>query len=881
MTTPDSRRLRPGFIDELGHLPPDCLVDDDTVRAILGDQGARALHRERQWQTAAGVIAAADLLRQHPDARPDTVVRYAQEATTGTRRMARRAQTKQERRQAVAAAKEALGDADPVGWDRVIAARPDVTGMVDRHRWCGRLPATIDRATAVAVVVDGPGRIGPIVPGPDERMDVKTVARLLGIPQAAVTALRVAAGRKATTHDLVDEWTVLANTDRVRFDATVAQARTDLPELRRQARQRRAEAAQAGQAQREQAQAEKDRIAAVRARLGLPADVRYPAEVGTSDVAIVLGLSEGQVRTAFQAGRLPAQQKTVRTDYGRQDRWYVDVDKLAAVVADQPDWLAKALARRGTAAAAAATRAAVQQQSREAERAALAAAAAAVRIRAPVRRTTPESVVAHLGPTNSGKTHDALALLAERRSGVYVAPLRMLVLEAYERLCAVLGPETVGYVTGEGSQNPHAAVVCCTPECAPRAPMDTLVIDEVHWLADPERGWAWTRLLAGADVTHLRLCGAPEAEPLLRQIFADRITVTRHARLAALRFADAVTIPTIPSRSLLVSFSRRSVLSLAREAAAGSGMRVSALYGAMPPAARRDVIARFIDGDLDVLSVTDVIGHGVNLPADHVIFAETEKFDGLQRRALHVWEVAQIAGRAGRYGMSDTGTVRWLRTAALTVSPRLVAAGTHAAAGLRPSDLTVANGTLRPVFADLGTDDPEHLVRHLTAWTHAATTELAAHPWLRVHPTGPVNARIGGLGQHRRAGLGAERTWQIANLPVDSPAAIDTFADAVAFGTRIHLPALGEVQTLRLEDAEATARWARECLVFTEAFGDIGGISHRQAADIEHAASARVTALLPRAVTENRYGRCASCGKECPPWFDNCDNCHHSYDGWV
>jgi len=35
-----------------------------------------------------------------------------------------------------------------------------------------------------------------------------------------------------------------------------------------------------------------------------------------------------------------------------------------------------------------------------------------IAIRLPERRTPPETVVAHLGPTNSGKTHDALEFLA-------------------------------------------------------------------------------------------------------------------------------------------------------------------------------------------------------------------------------------------------------------------------------------------------------------------------------------------------------------------------------------------------------------------------------------------------------------------------------------
>ncbi len=82
-----------------------------------------------------------------------------------------------------------------------------------------------------------------------------------------------------------------------------------------------------------------------------------------------------------------------------------------------------------------------------------------IEIRLPERRTEPESVVAHLGPTNSGKTHDALAFLAERGRGVYAGPLRMLAQEAHRRLAALLGDERVGLITGEERINEHAPVL--------------------------------------------------------------------------------------------------------------------------------------------------------------------------------------------------------------------------------------------------------------------------------------------------------------------------------------------------------------------------------------------------------------------------------------
>src|SRR6188474_2583341 len=101
----------------------------------------------------------------------------------------------------------------------------------------------------------------------------------------------------------------------------------------------------------------------------------------------------------------------------------------------------------------------------------------------PERGVEPESVVAHLGPTNSGKTHDALVFLAEQGRGVYAAPLRMLAQEAHRRLAAALGEDRVGLVTGEERVNEDAPIVCCTAEMAPLRG-DVLVLDEIQWAED-------------------------------------------------------------------------------------------------------------------------------------------------------------------------------------------------------------------------------------------------------------------------------------------------------------------------------------------------------------------------------------------------------------
>lgn len=65
----------------------------------------------------------------------------------------------------------------------------------------------------------------------------------------------------------------------------------------------------------------------------------------------------------------------------------------------------------------------------------------------------------------------------------------------------------------------------------------------------------------------------------------------------------------------------------------------------------------FLEGRMQYVVSTDAIGMGLNLPIRRVIFLDTRKFDGVERRDLKPAEIQQIAGRAGRYGMYDKGYV--------------------------------------------------------------------------------------------------------------------------------------------------------------------------------------------------------------------------------
>src|SRR3954453_7703397 len=184
-------------------------------------------------------------------------------------------------------------------------------------------------------------------------------------------------------------------------------------------------------------------------------------------------------------------------------------------------------------------------------------------VRLPQRTREPETVIAHLGPTNSGKTHDALRFLVESGRGVYAAPLRMLAQEAHRRLASELGDDAVGLVTGEERVNPGAPIICCTAEMAPLQG-ETLVLDEVQWAEDEERGSAWTRLMLGGEYRHILLLGAVEALPLVRHAF-PQVEVRFFERKAPLDWAGRRGIAGLGPGTVVVAFSRRAVIGLAGE----------------------------------------------------------------------------------------------------------------------------------------------------------------------------------------------------------------------------------------------------------------------------------------------------------------------------
>ena len=516
-----------------------------------------------------------------------------------------------------------------------------------------------------------------------------------------------------------------------------------------------------------------------------------------------------------------------------------------------------------------------------------------VSVRFPLRRNAPSRIVAYIGPTNSGKTHQAVERLAQVGEGIYAAPLRMLAMEVHDRLSERLGAERVGLVTGEERVNENAPVLCCTAEMAPmRARL--LVLDEVQWAADLDRGWAWTRLLAGAEVDELYLTGEVGAVPLVRRALGDDAEVVWVERLVPLEIGEPISLDAIPRRSCVVAFSRKAVLHLSG-LIHQQGRAVSVLYGSLPPEVRRAQVAKFVCGETDVVVATDVIGHGINLPIDAVVFSETDKFDGTSRRVLDTWEIAQIGGRAGRFGLSNKGVVTTLRgVPGFSASHKLLGSafpGLQIVEGRR-AHRRVMKAMLGPDLASLGVATPLGLRGALGAWEAEARRAAEGLNWVSVAPTDPIARRLRVLeratvvrsGRNRRALglLDLQDAWRLARSPLDADDPVDAallaaIGRVLAGDGRVRVPALHD-----RAGAEALERAIRELVGLrwaTLAFPGRLGVEHDEVGRRLVQFAELLNAALDRAV-ENGVARCVSCGELCAPWFTQCDACHSARASW-
>jgi superfamily II RNA helicase len=318
-------------------------------------------------------------------------------------------------------------------------------------------------------------------------------------------------------------------------------------------------------------------------------------------------------------------------------------------------------------------------------------------------------------PTGSGKSLVAtgahFAALCDNRTTFYTAPIKALVSEKFFALCDTFGAVNVGMMTGDASVNDDAPIICCTAEILANlalregadADVGLIVMDEFHFYAEPDRGWAWQVPLIELPHAQFVLMSATLGDTtrfetdLTRRTGRPTAAVRSVERPVPLHYSYAMTplhetleelLSTKQAPVYVVHFTQAAALERAQALmsvnvcsraekdaiaellgnfrfTAGFGKTLSRLvrhgigvhHAGMLPKYRRLVETLAQAGLLKVICGTDTLGVGINVPIRTVLFTGLSKYDGTKVRLLKAREFHQIAGRAGRAGFDTIGTV--------------------------------------------------------------------------------------------------------------------------------------------------------------------------------------------------------------------------------
>ncbi|KAL3850425.1 hypothetical protein ACJIZ3_012307 [Penstemon smallii] len=276
----------------------------------------------------------------------------------------------------------------------------------------------------------------------------------------------------------------------------------------------------------------------------------------------------------------------------------------------------------------------------------------------PFARAMKRKIVYHCGPTNSGKTYNALQRFMEAKKGVYCSPLRLLAMEVFDKVNA--SGIYCSLVTGQEKKVfPFSNHVACTVEMASTDELyDVAVIDEIQMMADPSRGYAWTRALLGLKADEIHLCGDPSVLNIVRRICSDTgdELVEQHYERFKPLVVEAKTLlgdlKNVRSGDCIVAFSRREIFEVKLAIEKHTSHRCCVIYGALPPETRRQQATLFNnqDNEYDVLVASDAVGMGLNLNIRRIVFYNLTKYNGDKMVPVAASQVKQIAGRAGRRG---------------------------------------------------------------------------------------------------------------------------------------------------------------------------------------------------------------------------------------
>ncbi|EYF07553.1 DEAD/DEAH box helicase [Chondromyces apiculatus] len=318
-------------------------------------------------------------------------------------------------------------------------------------------------------------------------------------------------------------------------------------------------------------------------------------------------------------------------------------------------------------------------------------------------------------PTGSGKSLVATALhykaLSENRRSFYTCPIKALVSEKFFALCKDFGARNVGMMTGDATVNRDAPIICCTAEIlanmalreGEKAPVDYVIMDEFHYYSDRERGVAWqiplltlpratfllmSATLGNVDFFQEKLTALSGRETAIVRSTVRPVPLDYEYRETPLHETVAHFLKNGRAPVYIVNFTQRAAAEEAQNlmsqdfctkeekraiGAALVGMKFASPYGrevqrflrhgiglhhaGLLPRYRLLVEKLAQQGLLKIISGTDTLGVGVNIPLRTVLFTRLCKFDGEKTAILSVRDFQQISGRAGRKGFDTQGSV--------------------------------------------------------------------------------------------------------------------------------------------------------------------------------------------------------------------------------
>lgn len=306
----------------------------------------------------------------------------------------------------------------------------------------------------------------------------------------------------------------------------------------------------------------------------------------------------------------------------------------------------------------------------------------------PEARSMNRKIIFHAGPTNSGKTYNALQRFTTAKSGVYCGPLKMLAVEVFNKTntlgtpCDLVTGEERKMVDPEGEPASH---ISCTVEMTNvNQHYEVAVIDEIQMIKDYQRGWAWTRALLGLPAEEIHVCGEKAAVDLVREICittGEDLEVIEHQRKTQLIHEDVGVegLENVQPGDCIVCFNKQDIYAVSR-GLESLGKESAVIYGSLPPNTKLAMAAKFNDPNhpCKIMVATDAVGMGLNLNIRRIIFNSLNKIQLLEdgskeMQVISVSQALQIAGRAGRFGTQwEKGYVTCFNTDDLPIMKELL-----------------------------------------------------------------------------------------------------------------------------------------------------------------------------------------------------------------